>query len=167
MDPHPKGGNMDVGRDINREIANEVVLTDEKHILPNDPEKGGVFVDDKTGHETRESSMDGHVPHVYELDNMVRDEDGRIIVETSELAVTVLHVDDDPTLSPWTFRTFFLGMHSENLDETPKTNDLQVLDFPASGLYLRHSTCSSHSPFLCPRSSWPSSVTSLVKPCPS
>ena len=119
MDPHPKGGNIDVGRDINREIANEVVLTDEKNILPDDPEKGGVFVNEKSSHnETSDSSEDGHVPHVYELDNMVRDEKGNIVVETSELAVTVLHVDDDPTLSPWTFRTFFLGISVDILEET-------------------------------------------------
>jgi hypothetical protein len=42
-------------------------------------------------------------------------------VETSEELVTeVLHVEDDPTLNPWTFRTWFLGMrpmqiHGKNL----------------------------------------------------
>jgi hypothetical protein len=46
---------------------------------------------------------------------MVRDETGRIVVETSVLAITALHVDDDTSLSPWTFRTFFLGIHVKPL----------------------------------------------------
>ena len=34
-----------------------------------------------------------------------------IVVSTAEDIVTkVLHVDDDTTLNPWTFRMFFLGM---------------------------------------------------------
>jgi hypothetical protein len=32
-------------------------------------------------------------------------------VETAaELSTEVIHVEDDPTLNPWTFRTWFLGM---------------------------------------------------------
>ena len=50
--------------------------------------------------------------NVYKVDNMERDEDGRLVVQTSELAITVIHVDDDPDLSPWTFRTFFIGKSS-------------------------------------------------------
>ncbi|GAB7352500.1 hypothetical protein MBLNU459_g2902t1 [Dothideomycetes sp. NU459] len=32
-----------------------------------------------------------------------------VITDAKELVTTVLHVDDDPTLNPWTFRAFFLG----------------------------------------------------------
>jgi hypothetical protein len=106
MDTHPKAGNMDAGREVFREVAMDTAISDEE------AKQTGVFVDEKNTayNDISDSSDDGHIPHVYELDNMVRDEEGRIVVETSELAVTVLHVDDDPTLSPWTFRTFFLGM---------------------------------------------------------
>lgn len=33
-----------------------------------------------------------------------------VVTETKDLITTVIHVDDDETLSPWTFRMFFLGM---------------------------------------------------------
>lgn len=37
-------------------------------------------------------------------------------LETAEEIVThVIHVDDDPTLSPWTFRMFFIGKYMENI----------------------------------------------------
>lgn len=31
-----------------------------------------------------------------------------------DIALTALHVDDDPTLNPWTFRMWFLGKHASN-----------------------------------------------------
>ena len=32
-------------------------------------------------------------------------------LETAEdIVTTVIHVDDDPTINPWTFRMFFIGM---------------------------------------------------------
>jgi hypothetical protein len=73
----------------------------------------GIIVDEKaldtsSGLQTSESDNDG--AFVYERGNMVRDENGRLIVETSELVITALHVDDDPSLSPWTFGTFSLDM---------------------------------------------------------
>lgn len=43
-----------------------------------------------------------------------RDEEGRddtIHVDTAEdIVTTVIAVEDDPTLNPWTFRVFFIGM---------------------------------------------------------
>jgi len=107
--PHPKAGNMDAGREVMREVAMDTIVTDEKEVEPQ--KTGTVHIDEKTGYvQDTSESEDDITPHVYELDNMVRDKNGNIVVETSELAVTVLHVDDDPTLSPWTFRTFFIGM---------------------------------------------------------
>jgi hypothetical protein len=39
-------------------------------------------------------------------------------LETAEdIVTTVIHVDDDPTINPWTFRMFFIG---EFLNHTPK-----------------------------------------------
>lgn len=32
-----------------------------------------------------------------------------VITDAKELVTHVLHVDDDPTMNPWTFRAFFLG----------------------------------------------------------
>jgi hypothetical protein len=33
-------------------------------------------------------------------------------LETAEdLVTTIIHLDDDPTLNPWTFRMFFIGEH--------------------------------------------------------
>lgn len=32
-----------------------------------------------------------------------------IVANTEEIALKALHVDDDPSLNPWTFRVFFLG----------------------------------------------------------
>lgn len=114
MEPHLKAGNMDPGREILQETAMETVFAEEK--------KSGFFADDKKeGTDVDEKGVDSSVPtsegdgsslYVYERDNMVRDETGRIVVETSELAITALHVDDDPSLSPWTFRTFFLGKYA-------------------------------------------------------
>ena len=38
-------------------------------------------------------------------------DDDNVVVSTAEEIVTkIIHVDDDPTLNPWTFRMFFLGM---------------------------------------------------------
>lgn len=33
-----------------------------------------------------------------------------LVANMEEMALKALHVDDDPTLNPWTFRVFFLGM---------------------------------------------------------
>lgn len=33
-----------------------------------------------------------------------------VLNDAKDVLTHVLHVDDDPTLSPWTFRAFFLGM---------------------------------------------------------
>ena len=49
------------------------------------------------------------VPPAYD----VRAEDhfgaADVVTNAEELVTHVLHVDDDPTLSPWTFRVFFIG----------------------------------------------------------
>jgi hypothetical protein len=41
-------------------------------------------------------------------------DDGNVVVSTAEEIVTkVIHVDDDPSLNPWTFRMFFLGTYRQ------------------------------------------------------
>lgn len=48
------------------------------------------------------------LPHYHDEEGR---DDGQIHLDTAEDLVTqVIHVDDDPTLNPWTFRTFFIGM---------------------------------------------------------
>jgi hypothetical protein len=34
-----------------------------------------------------------------------------VLSDAKDVLTHVIHVDDDPTLSPWTFRAFFLGMY--------------------------------------------------------
>lgn len=42
-------------------------------------------------------------------------------VETAKDLITqVIHVEDDPSLSPWTFRMFFLGMSSLRWNDQPR-----------------------------------------------
>jgi hypothetical protein len=112
MEPHPMAGDMDPEREILETAARMSIFVEEK--------KSAIFANDKEGIYVSEKAVDSSAPtsegdesslYVYERDNMVRDETGRIVVETSELAITALHVDDDPSLSPWTFRTFFLGIY--------------------------------------------------------
>jgi hypothetical protein len=48
------------------------------------------------------------------------DEEGKLggegAVETNEdLLTRVIHVEDDPSLNPWTFRVFFLGMNKQSV----------------------------------------------------
>jgi hypothetical protein len=34
----------------------------------------------------------------------------KVVANMEDIALKALHVDDDPSLNPWTFRMFFLGM---------------------------------------------------------
>lgn len=34
---------------------------------------------------------------------------GSVVANTEEIALKALHVDDDPSLNPWTLRVFILG----------------------------------------------------------
>ena len=48
-------------------------------------------------------------PRTYDVESS--SDDDNVVVSTAEEIVTkIIHVDDDPTLNPWTFRMFFLGM---------------------------------------------------------
>jgi hypothetical protein len=41
-----------------------------------------------------------------------------VISDAKDLLTHVIHVDDDPSLSPWTFRAFFLGKTILNFAST-------------------------------------------------
>ena len=54
-----------------------------------------------------ESDLPAYNP---ELDNHFGEAD--VLTDAKDIVTHVLHVEDDPTLSPWTFRMWFLGMLS-------------------------------------------------------
>lgn len=58
------------------------------------------------------SAMESTDPMPPSYDDVeLNDEKESIHADTAEQLVTnVLHVEDDPSLSPWTIRTIFLGM---------------------------------------------------------
>lgn len=35
--------------------------------------------------------------------------DGKVLESAEDIVTHVIHVEDDPSLSPWTFRMFFIG----------------------------------------------------------
>lgn len=97
----------DVALELNQQAPSELKFEQEvcqrdSTIVDSNDETSSV------GHGTGNTSLD-QTPHVYEVENMERDEVGHLVVKTSKLATTVIHVDDDTSLSPWTFRTFFIG----------------------------------------------------------
>ena len=114
MDLRAATANMDPERDIREEPAMASFFEeDKKSDSFSDDKKAGVYVNEKTlDNSAPTSDSESNSLYAYERDNMVRDDTGRIVVETSELAITALHVDDDRSLSPWTFRTFFLGIYA-------------------------------------------------------
>lgn len=73
-------------------------------------------------------------------------------VETAQdLVTTIIHVEDDPTLSPYTFRMVFLGMLLDSVQTFLLANNLlQVAAFPSSVPSYRRSFTSSPRPFSFP-----------------
>ncbi len=71
-----------------------------------DPEK--VDIDSKV-HSPEINYLDESLP---EFDASKEDHFGEVAVlsDAKDLLTHVIHVDDDPTLSPWTFRAFFIGI---------------------------------------------------------
>lgn len=66
--------------------------------------------DEVNVHEKSAMESTDPVPPSYDDIEDNQDKD-RVHADTAEQLVTnVLHVDDDPSLSPWTIRTVFLGM---------------------------------------------------------
>lgn len=74
-------------------------------------------------------------------------------VETAkDLTTQVLHVQDDPTLSPYTFRLFFLGEQCYFCNQSYNADTLQDVDSLSSARCFRRSSTSSRK-----QSSFPSS----------
>lgn len=45
----------------------------------------------------------------YETWDAEKNGEQEVVANMETIALKALHVDDDPTLNPWTFRMFFLG----------------------------------------------------------
>lgn len=99
------------------------------------------------------------------------DRRGSIVVTTAEDLVTqVIGLEDDPSLSPWTFRAMFLGEFGSRAQSRIKNQEFsthslaQVLACPLLGLFSKKSSTSSLRPSMC-RSCFSQSLdTFLVKP---
>lgn len=66
------------------------------------------YVDEKSQSKLS-VSKDSSSLQQYDAENNSEGDD--LVVSTAEEIIThVIHVDDDPTLNPWTFRMFFLGV---------------------------------------------------------
>ncbi len=46
----------------------------------------------------------------YETRDAEKNGEPEVVANMETIALAALHVDDDPTLNPWTFRMFFLGI---------------------------------------------------------
>lgn len=93
--------------------TDEVGAAQESPIVNNFDEKHSKLDDEKIAHAKEPYEVD--IPGQDDPAPDYRDEEGKLgdgnAVETNEDLVTrVIHVEDDPSLNPWTFRVFFLGM---------------------------------------------------------
>lgn len=87
----------------------EVVYDEKTHDTP-DITKTSESVDSK---DVKNDKF-GETPYETEISSH-SDEEGRggeiNALETAEdIVTTIIHVEDDPTLNPWTFRMFFIGL---------------------------------------------------------
>lgn len=80
--------------------------------------------------------------------------DKPVVANMEEIALKALHVDDDPTLNPWTFRMFFLGKHTTPaLMHEGLLIEGKALDSLRLAQHLQQSSYSSHKVSLCQLSS--------------
>jgi len=77
------------------------------------PKMNEAFKDGTKSKEVEETNIPyNDAAPVYEYEEGRAGKEGA--VETNEDLVTrVIHVEDDPTLNPWTFRVFFLGTYTD------------------------------------------------------
>lgn len=47
--------------------------------------------------------------HLHDTEAAIGEGEIGNLESAEDIVTTVIHVDDDPTLSPWTFRMFFIG----------------------------------------------------------
>ncbi len=80
------------------------------------------------------------LPHYHDEEGR---DDGGIHLDTAEdIVTTIIHTDDDPTLNPWTFRTFFIGKLDSSASPT-HIDCIQDWDYLALDLCYPRSITSS------------------------
>ena len=111
--PEPLGGNPELafvsGHDEGVQALHELGV----HRVQHDSPRGSLNSHDEKSPATEEKNINDEIRHVAD------DEEGLPIgkgmtasekVENmEEIALYALHVEDDPSLNPWTFRVAFLG----------------------------------------------------------
>lgn len=95
----------------------------------------GAYGESASGQYDRRSvmsgfSMDSDTKSIFKSHERRAENGGEkeVVANYEELALKALHVDDDPTLNPWTFRMFFLGMPALSVAMRACTNLSQELD---------------------------------------
>ena len=76
---------------------------------------GDSLIDNAPGHGQKGIAFDDKTPHSAETAE-ITPYDGeppsgsvKIIAEAKDIVTTILHVEDDVSLNPWTFRMFLIG----------------------------------------------------------
>jgi len=80
----------------------DIALTDMGHSSSNDVEKEAP--------SPEVTSLNNESP-VFDASKEDHFGEADVISDAKDIVTHVIHVDDDPTLSPWTFRAFFLGKY--------------------------------------------------------
>lgn len=102
-----------------RHADTEKTVVDEKPHFGHTDTGNTITADEKLAKDAlkRDSSSDGKEPGVLEeAVPAYESSDGLVISTAEDITTHVLHVDDDPTLNPWTFRMFFLGTSTSRAD---------------------------------------------------
>lgn len=109
----------------------------------NDMDKGGSKKGNAYFKEREVSS--GASPPAYDEEDSTRGE-VEVVTEAKDIQTQVIHVEDDATISPWTFRMFFLGMlispHAD-LATVSLLTDSQVSASASSAQSCKRSSTSS------------------------
>lgn len=101
--------------------------------------------DDKMSYRKGKSPMDSQETLVrYEGDAELAGSEP-VVANTEEIALKALHIDDDPSLNPWTFRMYFLGAYILPWIQSLLLISLQDLDCLLSVRHWPQSSCSNHN----------------------
>ena len=89
--------------------------TESHHDLAKETEKESGKPEVFAGDVKEAESHEAHLPR-YDGEEVPDVAHGAVVTTARDLVTTVLRVEDDPSLNPWTFRMFFLGMPSNTVD---------------------------------------------------
>ena len=62
-----------------------------------------------SGGSSEEKGADIHATPAFDVESGEKKKEQLPVSTAEELVTNILHVDDDPTLNPWTFRMWFIG----------------------------------------------------------